>query len=264
MSMKKRLERFWRGRTSEEALILAFIAVFALFIVTGEIVFAVMVPILIILLALPHDFTVKHLKYDIREIVISFLLALAIWFALSFVLNTAAPLDTVTSCSMLPALERGDLVVLYGGEPSAPMVNVSSTNEIMIQKQPCNATIGNETKEIACTTGIWVHNQLITANLSNDVIVYVPAPGDKFAETGIIIHRVFARVNVSGKVYYFTKGDNNAAMDQEVGNAPVSEDRVHGKVILRIPYLGFFKLLLFGQFSPPPGCDVKVWPSPQA
>ena len=44
--------------------------------------------------------------------------AIAVWIIIIFVLNTTAPLDVVSSCSMLPVLHRGDLVVLQGSETS--------------------------------------------------------------------------------------------------------------------------------------------------
>jgi signal peptidase I len=39
---------------------------------------------------------------------------IAVWFSLQFFLATKYPLDVVPSCSMLPSLQRGDMLLLQG------------------------------------------------------------------------------------------------------------------------------------------------------
>jgi hypothetical protein len=59
--------------------------------------------------------------------------ALAVWVLLIFILHTSAPVDAVSSCSMLPALHRGDLILLRGinnmsqfiSSNHVPVVNVT-------------------------------------------------------------------------------------------------------------------------------------------
>nr|MBA4404736.1 signal peptidase I [Nanoarchaeum sp.] len=57
-----------------------------------------------------------------------------------------------------------------------------------------------------------------------------------------IIHRV---VKVSeDKVYYFqTKGDNNPESYEQLGETKISEDRVIGKAVVKIPLLGWVKII---------------------
>jgi len=56
---------------------------------------------------------------------------------------------------------------------------------------------------------------------------------------GSVVHRVVAEKQSSqGGILYTTKGDNNTSPDP----APVSYSNVTGKVVLIIPYLGFFVL----------------------
>jgi len=70
---------------------------------------------------------------SIIDIGIAIVAVLLFWLLLIIVLNTSSPIDTVASCSMLPALQRGDLVVLHGiGNPAlfakahnVPLINVS-------------------------------------------------------------------------------------------------------------------------------------------
>lgn len=73
-----------------------------------------------------------------------------------------------------------------------------------------------------------------------DVIVYdahglwVGAPEDP------IVHRIIRITEEDGKLYFITKGDANNQKDKE----PVPENRVLGKVVGRIPYVGWIKIVL--------------------
>ena len=68
-------------------------------------------------------------KRNIIEIVVVVLIVLGIWFSLRFFLATKYPLDVVPSCSMLPSLQRGSILLLHGvqspAQLRAPVVNVS-------------------------------------------------------------------------------------------------------------------------------------------
>ncbi len=64
------------------------------------------------------------------EIIAAIVIVVAIWFALRLILNTSYPIDAVPSCSMLPVLQRGDMIVLQGVNPSnikAPIVKVTGS-----------------------------------------------------------------------------------------------------------------------------------------
>lgn len=73
-----------------------------------------------------------------------------------------------------------------------------------------------------------------------DVIVYdahglwVGAPEDP------IVHRVIDIIEEDNKLYFVTKGDANNNKDKE----PVPGGRVLGKVIGRVPYVGWVKIIL--------------------
>jgi len=70
---------------------------------------------------------------SIIDIGIAIVAVLILWLVLIVVLNTSSPIDTVASCSMLPALQRGDLVILHGiGNPAlfakahnVPIINIT-------------------------------------------------------------------------------------------------------------------------------------------
>ncbi len=77
----------------------------------------------------------EGMKKSIIDILVALGAVAALWIVLMVVLDTGAPIDVVSSCSMLPVLQRGDLVALHGiGNVSQfvssnhiPVVNVSAT-----------------------------------------------------------------------------------------------------------------------------------------
>lgn len=54
-----------------------------------------------------------------------------------------------------------------------------------------------------------------------------------------IIHRTVGMEDTNGRILIETKGDNNSSPDPEL----VDQDRVIGKAVLRVPYLGWIKIL---------------------
>lgn len=189
-----------------------------------------------------------------KELGFALAAAIALWLALSFALNSDKPLDVVTSCSMLPQIQRGDLVLIQGTEITAPYLNLSSKAKVEIDpiKSACTRKYDNGALDKGkCTTALGISGNLVSFNHSNDVIVF-ESSNPKY---GLIIHRAFAKIEYNNTLYYLTKGDNNNVVDQETGIPAIPQKDVHGKVILRIPYLGYVKLLLFGQFKTPPGCE---------
>jgi len=283
---------------------------FIIFIVTRNTAFAVIAVLLLVgafVIETSQGIKKGGLKSEIKEIIISIIVAAVIWYGAGFLLNTPAPLDAVVSCSMLPNLDRGDLVVLQGAQVNAPEIKLSeeqwsklenwsyydvcdaclrfnetsrvftvvpclkkfipgtgiggettSSEEVEYACGICRVeNIGNNTYAYtSCTKSIKIYGNSIDENLKNDIIVYEPLASDVFK--GDTIHRVYAKISVGGRYYYLTKGDNNAQFDQQWGNQPISQDRVKGKVIFRIPYVGYFKLLLFGNFLTPHGCDTVI------
>lgn len=60
-------------------------------------------------------------KSEAKETVFALALALLVWFGAGWLLNTPVPINAIVSCSMLPSYERGDMVVLQGAIPKAPV-----------------------------------------------------------------------------------------------------------------------------------------------
>ncbi len=64
-------------------------------------------------------------KHEVIDTIISIILILAFWFGLQFILNTSVPISGIVSCSMLPALSRGDMVIVQGSEINGYEINMS-------------------------------------------------------------------------------------------------------------------------------------------
>jgi len=65
-----------------------------------------------------------------------------------------------------------------------------------------------------------------------------------------IIHRVVKSVQDNEKVYYQTKGDHNRdSIQQPLEEHQISEERILGKGVIRIPYLGWVKILFVDALS---------------
>ncbi|MFH1056323.1 MAG: hypothetical protein V1717_00805 [Candidatus Micrarchaeota archaeon] len=205
----------------------------------------------LIVLLFFSDFSLdKTWKQNLLELFYALVFAIAAWFALGFVLQTDSPMNVVTSCSMLPNLQRGDLVFIRGGVENVPSLNASFSDlgSVQVHKSVCFAG----TQPWPCTDYAIVANQTVFENRSNDIIVFDPKP----TGPGLLIHMAFAKINTEDGAFFLTKGDNNPVLDQENHRFYfVSEKDVKGRVFLTIPFVGYLKLLLFLQFEVPAGCD---------
>ncbi len=66
-----------------------------------------------------------------------------------------------------------------------------------------------------------------------------------------IIHRIVSISTSNGNTYYQTKGDHNSdSIQGSLGETSISQDRIIGKGILRLPYLGWIKILFVDAVRP--------------
>ncbi|MFH1409758.1 MAG: signal peptidase I [Nanoarchaeota archaeon] len=78
-----------------------------------------------------------------------------------------------------------------------------------------------------------------------DVIVFRRLRPDSVSgSTEPIIHRVTQLEESNGQIFFQTKGDNNpnAIRDVSINEVSINEERVVGRAVLRIPYLGWVKI----------------------
>ncbi|MBU1198061.1 hypothetical protein KJ765_06165 [Candidatus Micrarchaeota archaeon] len=198
----------------------------------------------------------KPAKAAIIELDSAFFAALFVWLFIGFILNTSTPIDVVTSCSMVPTLDRGDLIIIQGAEVYAPDVTLSRPISLGADfiKDTCIIRDKYSEAEVQtlCSQGLLVDGTLHPFTKEGDIIVFEPP---QYAQLGLIVHRVALKLNSEGKTYYLTKGDNNPSTDLEALARTLPEDHhVNGRMIARIPYIGYLKLFLAFQFEEPAGC----------
>lgn len=159
------------------------------------------------------------------------LIVFGFWYGSQLVLNTQYPVLAVVSGSMcVPydgacdgwlsvthpfarTLHKGDLIVVQGVNPAG-----------------------------------------LNANYPDSDIIVFRKPGNP---DELIVHRIVAVETVNGKLYFRTKGDGNGIDKwpatpqpseydpwQENGIPGVSQDNVVGKVVMRVPWLGWVVLLM--------------------
>lgn len=116
-----------------------------------------------------------------------------------------------------------------------------------------------------CLRSIEVNGEEYLVNYSNNIIVYKSDPGNLYYLVGDIVHRVMFKIKSGDEYYFVTRGDNNPILDIQVydyfrnlGNAPIPEANVKGKVLFRIPLLGYFKLFIAGFYEEDAQCSTLL------
>lgn len=140
-------------------------------------------------------------------ILIVVLAFLTFWFGSKAVFNTDSPYLVVSSGSMIPTLNIGDLIVIQGG--------INGSEIKAGDYNPNNSSEGG------------------------DIIVF-HKPSNP---SELIVHRVVRKYydEKLKKWFFITRGDNNSSEDPW---NPVPEDNVLGKVIFKVAYLGHVALFM--------------------
>jgi hypothetical protein len=169
----------------------------------------------------------------------------------------------------------GSLFPYCSGNPKTPMCRefISSPSSFIEKKgaftyryERCPFSYSNGTSAyMPCVKSVTFKGTEYLTNFSNDIVVYQPPAGDFYSRVGDIVHRALFRINVDGKYYYLTRGDNNPLLDLQaydygtgMYNRPVPQENLRGKVLGRIPILGYFKLFIQGYFQEDSQCRTQL------
>lgn len=128
------------------AIVLCFILYFA----TGSWLFGLLIGLSIVWLVVLEcwEGVDSHgIKNELKEIGVALMLALAAYFGAGMLLQTASPINAIVSCSMLPHIQRGDMVVLSGDRIQAPVEQVQSLSGMQ------NATVYQNGKPLFVVKG---------------------------------------------------------------------------------------------------------------
>ncbi len=127
-------------------LLFALIALYALYGSALVGAAAVLLIIALVVLEVKASIANEGAKRGLLDIGIAVGAAIVVWVLLAAFLQTAAPLDAVSSCSMLPTMHRGDLVVLHGignfssfvAQKHIPVVSMSASAFDAMQRNMSN------------------------------------------------------------------------------------------------------------------------------
>ncbi|MDD3178326.1 MAG: hypothetical protein PHR26_02295 [Candidatus ainarchaeum sp.] len=215
---------------------------------------------------LKHFGEPKKLKikiiYWIVYLLYSFILAFIIYKLAGLILATTLPFATVVSGSMEPSFYRGDIVILSGAKnlhAQKVKINDNITYKDLAEFAEIEYIYENQTLEVK-SLKINEEIYLVEDAIKNkyDVVVYKSNINGK-----AIIHRIILIIEANDGTFVITKGDNqetNKLIDQDceidintqtirkpcLNVYPVNIERLIGKKIGKIPYIGYLKLTLFG------------------
>ncbi len=129
-------------------------------------------------------------------------------------------------------------------------------------------TIRREKSEsdVPCVTSVSYNGTSYPVQTTGDTIVYGAGKDEYFSLIGDIVHRAYFTVKTpEGRSYYLTKGDNNPILDVQVydyrfglGNNAVNPEEYKGKVLFRVPYIGYFKLVISGFLKEDDQCRTQL------
>ena len=167
-----------------------------------------------------------------KGVVIYSLLGVIIAFSVhqvfGLVLGTQLPIVTVSSGSMVPTLNVGDIVFIKG-EKTYQLGNI-----IVFR--------GWESEPI-------IHR--IVAYSDGNVV-------KKYDDWNQLTDKKIKEMAQGKGKIYITKGDHNPACDQCGGKLPPTDSEIYGKSILVIPYLGWVKILFVDYFIKDPVVGVTI------
>lgn len=190
-----------------------------------------------------NGFKEEGYKKNILEIVIAIAAVVIIWFGMQFALGTPTPLDVVPSCSMLPALQRGDMIMLQGvniNNIRAPIVNVS--------QKGWNATFSNlnnvslECVAYSSQANGYAHVSQLYAPGDNVGLIKVTPSGSSivYNQTGLIRYNCgIANIKYSNG----TVAQEVTTKSITIGNTTITGDKNNSIVVYgTIPQDEFYKL----------------------
>lgn len=172
-------------------------------------------------------FTVHHdLRDFLKDVAIGLAVVAVVFLALYLYAGTWPPILSITSGSMSPHMEKGDLVLIQGLEKGAVHTyeGLESANYLMFGER-------------------------------GDVIVYRP---HGYTNVTPVIHRAIRLVHKGDPMWrngpaapwdgYITLGDNNGGVVDQNSNVcldePVKSEWILGTARYRVPYVGYIRALL--------------------
>ena len=208
-------------------LILAIVAyAFTSNILIG--IFAFFIIVLIFSSEITYSSKNIGVKKTMIEFALSIIAAILTIYGIGILLGTQVPIDTVASCSMLPHLNRGDLVIIQGiknyssfvSNNKIPTINMSPYlfslfNESIENELVLYLPYYNDNKSNVSLNGVIIHNRYNVALYSLICISRLLGANDKNLgqcvipkQIGIIrFNYTIENVSINGKMYKIVDND---------------------------------------------------------
>lgn len=107
----------------------------------------------------------------------------------------------------------------------------------------------NDFESYPISNGFDIGDVLIIKNTApnnlnvGDIMLFKPQDENYFKIQGPVVHRIINKWEVNGKIYFATKGDHNSNTFENFENN-IPEENVIGKVVSRVPKLGYIKITI--------------------
>jgi len=165
--------------------------------------------------------------------------------------GTSKPVTIVVTGSMIPNVNIGDLLII--GAPK----NIETT-EVYIDENISGKDIRSYLTPIFVNgnvSQVSIGDKIYNLNINADVVVYYSSIVNKD-----LVHRAVLKLSANDGIFYLTKGDNietNFMLDEDcefvygpylitdacLYKTAIPEKEIQGKMLFRIPYIGYVKVI---------------------
>lgn len=189
----------------------------------------------------------------------AFVFAWILYSLFGIAFGTSTPFVIVLSPSMEPVLHRGDIVVMAGATPETIKAQSTTVDFPLGEKAFWDfgkIAYGTDEKGKLFAKNLFLNEQQVFDILKDgDTIVYF----SQYRQEPII-HRAVLKITAPDGTFIITKGDSihNTTIDQDCGRVingkperdcitlyPITAKDIQGKMLFKIPLLGYVKLLIF-------------------
>jgi hypothetical protein len=193
------------------------------------------------------DSLLAHLMYfGLAFIFIKFLL----FPTLGLLLNNDYPIVAIVSGSMQHKVVDSQVCDKYVSDLENGKLDYDTWWDICGEYYEKNFKLSKEVfSEFKYSYGLNIGDVMVLYGKSTDTIevgetlVFYPDMSCAGAPPGPVIHRLVEIKEVDGERFFTTKGDFNPSV-WECMERSISEDRVIGVAKVRVPYIGYLKVLL--------------------
>lgn len=166
--------------------------------------FSLLLIVVILVIEVKESVSTEGVGRSVVDIATAIGAAVLVWLLLVFVLHTTAPVDAVSSCSMLPSLHRGDMVVLMGISNFSKFVAARAIPVVNVPTVAFQSMQGNISSEFLAFYAYSPENRSEISAITSS----------SSPEVGLYNTRCLSTYSYSGSIASYSK----CAVDSQAGN----------------------------------------------